>query len=973
MAALGLLVAVFAASGTTSVQAVGDGEVGWVSDSGAGIDFVTSDGEMDFNEVDFHINDDALETTMTGSATVMNVSAGTKYINLATGMAGADSNTATSTTIDFGDTVGYEGANTPLVTDALVTKIKGNFALSTEADGGITLLEAVSGGNIEVTFQFHVTDSYPGHLRDVSADGNASDAPSGSQRAKVTSTSDPQGEWVTITESDATSNMFSGMVRLSSDAASSGSAGWCTEARISHDDDAESGVCHDLKPAGNRWADGGVWVQDSDTVTVTYYDAGGATVATDSVTVDTVKPEISNISPDSGTFTRVANPTISFDVTDTGSGIDIQDLEKITLTINGREATGVSFLSIDDGIRAIYARPTSEWDTYRVTEGNGDPFPITITAKDGAGNESKIGAGDDDMVGTSDDDYMIDIDLAKPMVRTADATSKTTVVVTFDEPLDGDSLDSDGSDFEVADVLVTGAAADADDAKVVTLTVSDLAPDAKPVVSVVGKVADNAGNEVDTANDAASKVVASDSIDATITSLDIGSPLVGEDGEVGISLSFDEKLATDGLKVSVNGPYRKSDSKKLVDVARDTPLSGNATFKVGDDSLTGMYGVSVQVTDLGNNTANNLTKVEDEERSVDGATLTLKNGPIGDANFDGSIDEKDITLSDDSVMVAKVDASARTVTLSEAYDGDLKVTYHYVPAEAAFQVDVDAPTVTVEPSNESTVKDQSPFIRLVFDDDEYPGDSNTSVKLESAMLTMPDDTKEDVTEMFKAGTADNIEFIWAASDLALGEYTLTLSATDAAGNKLEDAESTFTVAKRTASIALRPGWNLISIPGSLAPDKRGVNDVFTNGAIDIVLTYDAKKRNWFRATRQADGTLGQPGSSLELSTVTSMTAYWVHSTGVVSQAVDLLGASSQEPPVSIDLVAGWNLIPVRTTEVGSDPVDADSYLSGLNWTRAYGYNNTTQVFESILPGSDATLAENNGYWLYLREAGVLVP
>ena len=238
---------------------------------------------------------------------------------------------------------------------------------------------------------------------------------------------------------------------------------------------------------------------------------------------------------------------------------------------------------------------------------------------------------------------------------------------------------------------------------------------------------------------------------------------------------------------------------------------------------------------------------------------------------------------------------------------------------------------------------------------------------------MPDGTDKDVTAMFQAGTGDNIEFIWAATDLALGGYTLTLTATDAAGNTLEDAATTFTVAKRTAEIALRPGWNLISIPGSLAPDKRATNDVFTNGAIDIVLTYDARKRNWFRATRQSDGTLGQPGSSLELSTASSRTAYWVHSTGVVTQAVDLLGASSQEPPVSIDLVAGWNLIPVRTTEVGSDPVDADSYLSGLNWTRAYGYSNTTQVFQSILPNSNATLSENSGYWVYLKEAGVLVP
>ena len=46
--------------------------------------------------------------------------------------------------------------------------------------------------------------------------------------------------------------------------------------------------------------------------------------------------------------------------------------------------------------------------------------------------------------------------------------------------------------------------------------------------------------------------------------------------------------------------------------------------------------------------------------------LTLDNGPIGDANFDGTVDGGDVTLSDDSVSVSSVDASARTVTLSSA-------------------------------------------------------------------------------------------------------------------------------------------------------------------------------------------------------------------------------------------------------------------------------------------------------------------
>ena len=228
----------------------------------------------------------------------------------------------------------------------------------------------------------------------------------------------------------------------------------------------------------------------------------------------------------------------------------------------------------------------------------------------------------------------------------ADAESKTTVVVTFDEALDAGSVDGDGSDFEVAGVAVTAASRMADDEdtadneeRIVTLTVSDLEPDAKPAVSVVGSVTDNAGNEVDTADDSASQVTASDSIGATITSLDIDSDLVGADAEVEISLSFDEKLATAGVVVTVHGPDGGAQT-----VSRPTPLSGSSTFAVGD-SATGLYGVSVQVTDLGNNVTNNLSEASDEAPSVgdsDAATsgndmklLTVDNGPIGDANFDG--------------------------------------------------------------------------------------------------------------------------------------------------------------------------------------------------------------------------------------------------------------------------------------------------------------------------------------------------
>ena len=84
-------------------------------------------------------------------------------------IAGTDSTATTTTTLwmpirlAISDEYMGTSANTPLVTDALVTKVTGNFPFRLRQDGGITLLEAVSGGpDIKVDFQFHVADHYAG-------------------------------------------------------------------------------------------------------------------------------------------------------------------------------------------------------------------------------------------------------------------------------------------------------------------------------------------------------------------------------------------------------------------------------------------------------------------------------------------------------------------------------------------------------------------------------------------------------------------------------------------------------------------------------------------------------------------------------------------------------------------------------------------------------------------------------------------
>lgn len=216
---------------------VRDGDVEWTSTMGEDVSFVEADADATF-----FIRDDDLEVRRSGTARFVSVPAGTKYINLATGAVGASESATTTVTVAFySGGQAYEGASTPLVTDALATTIPGNFPLSVDADGGITLLVATDKqANLVVNFQFHMQDTHD-------------------HTAKVTSTSDPQGEWVTVTEvtgvgdssPSTTSTVFLGTVHLTGDQDTAG-----------------------------------VFVRTCDAVTVAYYDSEDLTVLdTDTVTV----------------------------------------------------------------------------------------------------------------------------------------------------------------------------------------------------------------------------------------------------------------------------------------------------------------------------------------------------------------------------------------------------------------------------------------------------------------------------------------------------------------------------------------------------------------------------------------------------------------------------------------------------------------------------------------------------------------
>ena len=235
------------------------------------------------------IRDDALETTKSGTAVFSGIATDSKFFDIASGEAGPASGSASSATVvvTAADYSTSSPASTPLTGNPAATVGSAStFVVGSDADAGTFTILVAASVTTTATFSHHVQDVWTG-------------TDSTLRRAKVISTSDPAGEYVTISEvasatdstANATSRVFSGIVFLSSDAATQGTNS------------------------------DGVWVQDADTVTVQYLDSAGTVVDSDTVTIDGVKPTIAAITPADGNVTNVANPTVTFDVTDSGSGI----------------------------------------------------------------------------------------------------------------------------------------------------------------------------------------------------------------------------------------------------------------------------------------------------------------------------------------------------------------------------------------------------------------------------------------------------------------------------------------------------------------------------------------------------------------------------------------------------------------------------------------------------------------------------
>ena len=615
-------------------------------------------------------------------------------------------------------------------------------------------------------------------------------------------------------------------------------------------------------------------------------------------------------------------------------GNDMLDTEGDPVTIELSQATDAEKSDLDKESFPDACEPTEFLNAFENADGiieveNVDvaisediascqPYSYSIDFTEPVLSEAVTGSHWDS---SSDDDD-------KTVTDPADAED-TSIRVDFSEDIDAESVDA--SDFLVKmdeddkGKAPSDAEVFAGRANSVFLTVSALDPDAKPMVEVVDEIADIAGNVIeDDEVDAVDGIAPSIEVTITGTGSEGGRPVTDE--EIVVSITVNEAVATpkvtvynvDQTDLNTDDDDASDEDLDMVGSERNAVLKseGHYEFKFKSSSA-GLYSVFVTAGDA---TENNQGKAGDKVLPI--------------------------SLEDDTKALL-------------------------------FEVDTDVaePMITPEETD-----NPSPFITLDYsgEGEEYAVsggevtedlDSHGKVTIMSATFN-----GEDVTDALV--TSDMVKYLYKASDLGSGEYKVEVTAKDEAGNELESEGMVEIAERKPYSVALAPGWNLVSIPGE--PADGDINSVIpADHPARSVLSYDPSIPGaWLTATRSNGAFEGT------LTEITSGRAYWIHTTSFASIKVDIprLDAGSPVAPPTINIVKGWNMVPVQDVDEDREDVSAKSYFSGLDVSRVYWFDTVGNTWASIDVGSvdnddNATdmLQVGKGYWVFTTEEGTLAP
>jgi hypothetical protein len=222
-------------------------------------------------------------------------------------------------------------------------------------------------------------------------------------------------------------------------------------------------------------------------------------------------------------------------------------------------------------------------------------------------------------------------------------------------------------------------------------------------------------------------------------------------------------------------------------------------------------------------------------------------------------------------------------------------------------------------------------------------------------------TWADVTSVAIPAGENSVSFYY--KDTAAGTPTITAAESPSQG--WTDATQQQTVVLgviTTYDISLSAGWNLISLP--LIPDNSSIENVLASimDHVEVVWYYNAATENWLVYT---------PGEAPDtLLTMEDGKGYWVKMSAPATLTV--YGVVIPTPPATpptYSVLPGWNLIGFKSTS----SMTANTYLTGVagKWVSLWTFDPDVGAYDKVL-GTDLMLP-SRGYWIYMTEAGVIVP
>ncbi|APD89099.1 Ig-like domain repeat protein [Alteromonas mediterranea] len=508
-------------------------------------------------------------------------------------------------------------------------------------------------------------------------------------------------------------------------------------------------------------------------------------------------------------------------------------------------------------------------DATPTVSGNTDLAPgstIAITVTDSAGNSQTFNATVDINGNFSADvpNDMVDGSYTVTVSATDDAgnTTSTTDTGTLDTSAPSLTLDAQGT---ISDATPTiSGTTDLPTGATVTLTVTDSEGNVQSFTALVD------GNGNFTADVPASLAEGEYTVSATATDENGNSATVSDNNgavdTVAPVISLDALGSDNDTTPTITGSTDLAQGEvvsiSVTDSAGNTQTfttlvdaNGNFTVDVPGALAEGDYDVTATATDEAGNSA-----AANETGTIDTTAPSLTLTPQGEGNDTTPTLTGTTDLAEGSVVTLFVtDSTGNIQTLNATVDasGNFSIDVTDPLPEGGYTVEA---TATDEAGNSTTINDNTGVIDTTAPEltlDELTPENNTTPAITGtadlpagSIITLTVTDSAGNTQTFAATVQTDGSFSAnVPAPLAEGDYTVTATAQDTAGNEGSDTENGGSVDTTAPLITLDPQ----GISNDNTPTISGSTDLIAGSTVSITVTDSTGSQQTFTATVDANG------------------------------------------------------------------------------------------------------------------------